>query len=88
MESPTSKTLTGLVEVAATGSAGDREDAVVVAEVGPVTASWEPCSPAAPTGTSVLTKTALMARAAPTGAATQERHRFSAPRRTGISTRS
>ena len=51
-------------------------------------ASCEPCSSAAPTGTSVLTKTALMAAAAPMGAATQERQRFSAPRRIGISTRS
>jgi len=39
-------------------------------------------------GTSVLAKTVLRARAAPTGATTQERHRFSAPRRTGISIRS
>ena len=53
-----------------------------------LTASCEPCSSAAPTGTNVLTNTALMAAAAPIGAATQERQCLSAPRRMGISTRS
>ncbi len=61
---------------------------VDVVEDGALTASCEPCSSAAPTGTSVLMKMALMAAAAPMGAATQERQRFSAPRRIGISTRS
>jgi hypothetical protein len=48
----------------------------------------EPCNSVAPTGTNVLTNTALIAAAAPMGAATQERHRLSAPRRIGISTKS
>ncbi len=47
-----------------------------------------PCSSVAPTGTNVLMKTAAMAAAAPTGAATHERQFFRAPRRMGISTRS
>ena len=55
---------------------------------GALTASCEPWSSAAPTGTRVLMNTALMASAAPMGAATHERQRFSAPRRIGISTRS
>jgi hypothetical protein len=107
MESPTSSTLTDLVEVVARSAGVRYEGAVVVVVVGgsaaastpgcavvdvvedgPLTLSCDPCSSAAPTGTRVLTKIALMAAAAPMGAATQERLRFSAPRRTGISTRS
>ena len=83
------------------GSAGARgETAAVVAAALPASAAplavtgaeppgppaGAPSSTDAPIGTSVLANTAPRATAAPRGAATTERQRRSAPRRTGIST--
>src|SRR5690348_10099969 len=77
------------VDVVDCPGAGGSVVVVVVVDVASVwTVTGDPASSVAPTGTSVLMKTAEMAAAAPIGAATHERQFLSAPRRIGISTRS